>query len=390
MEFHKPSELLQRGVVLPAPDAVHVAEDVSLDRLAAGCILHPGARVSGSRTVLGCEAEVGREGPARIHNVAMARGAVISSGTAENCVLLEEASLGPNAHVREGSILEELASTGHAVGLKQSIILSFGTLGSLINFCDCLLAGGTSRQDHSEVGSGFIHFNFTPFGRKGDKATASLFGDVTRGVFLDQERIFLGGSGGVVGPVQIDYGTTLAAGSVYRRDYASGLLVYGEKTVARSRPFNPLHARRFGQRVRRSVTYIGQLMALQAWYRKVRLGRSSDPLQRLVLEHADSLLSGAVAERIKQVQRFLDGATPADSEAEADWKQTMAWWERLSGQDAFTLPPNPESELLEHFLTEAGPISTADHLTWVQSLSSQARTRGQLWLKEIASLEIPS
>jgi len=47
--------------------------------------------------------------------------------------------------------------------------------GSLINFCDCLMAGGTSRKDHSEVGSSYIHFNFTP---NQDKATASLIGDV--------------------------------------------------------------------------------------------------------------------------------------------------------------------------------------------------------------------
>ena len=38
--------------------------------------------------------------------------------------------------------------------------------------------------------SGFIHFNFTPWGKNGDKATPSLVGNVTEGVFLDQKRIF--------------------------------------------------------------------------------------------------------------------------------------------------------------------------------------------------------
>ena len=66
------------------------------------------------------------------------------------------------------------------------------------------MAGGTSRKNHSEIGSSYIHFNFTPHQ---DKATPSLVGDVPRGVMLDRAPIFLGGQGGLVGPVRIAYGT---------------------------------------------------------------------------------------------------------------------------------------------------------------------------------------
>ena len=90
--------------------------------------------------------------------------------------------MGLGAQVREGCLLEEEANGAHCVGLKQTILFPFVTLGSLINFCDCLMAGGTSRKDHSEVGSSYIHFNYTP---DGDKTTASLFGDVPRGVMLE-------------------------------------------------------------------------------------------------------------------------------------------------------------------------------------------------------------
>ena len=81
---------------------------------------------------------------------------------------MEKACLGYNSHVRAGTILEEAASVAHTVGLKQTILFPFVTLGSLINFCDCLMAGGTGPKDHSEVGSSYIHFNFTP---NQDKAT---------------------------------------------------------------------------------------------------------------------------------------------------------------------------------------------------------------------------
>ena len=117
--------------------------------------------------------------------------------------------------VREGCILEEHASIAHTVGLKQTILFPFVTLGSLINFCDCLMAGGTGPKDHSEVGSSYIHFNFTP---NQDKATPSLIGDVPRGVMLNQRPIFLGGQGGMVGPLRLNYGITVAAGTILRKD----------------------------------------------------------------------------------------------------------------------------------------------------------------------------
>ena len=70
--------------------------------------------------------------------------------------------MGLGAQVREACILEEEASGAHCVGIKQTILLPFVTLGSLINFCDCLMAGGTSRQNHSEVGTPDIHFESSP------------------------------------------------------------------------------------------------------------------------------------------------------------------------------------------------------------------------------------
>ena len=96
----------------------------------------------------------------------------------------------------------------HTVGLKQTIFFPF-VVGELNQFCDALMAG-RNRMEHSEIGSSFIHFNYTPHE---DKATASLIGDVPRGVMLDQPPIF-GRAGGIVGPVRMEYGTVLAAGHV--------------------------------------------------------------------------------------------------------------------------------------------------------------------------------
>jgi len=82
------------------------------------------------------------------------------------------------------------------------------------------------------VGSGFIHFNYTPWGHTGDKATPSLIGDVVHGVFLRQERIFLGELSGIVGPQKVGFGSFTIAGQVLRRQIpASAFMFYAHRTA---------------------------------------------------------------------------------------------------------------------------------------------------------------
>ena len=227
---------MARGVRVVDPCQTFVDADVNPDRVDPSAVLHPGTRLHGASLLLGPRAEVGTEGPATLRDCALGADTSIASGFAHGAVLLDGASLGANAHARPGTLLEEQASTAHAVGLKHTVLLSFVTLGSLINFCDCLMAGGRSRRDHSEVGSGYIHFNFTPWGARGDKATPSLFGDVTRGVFLREDRIFLGGSGGCVGPRHVGFGAVTGAGQVTRRDVPARTMSV-QPTPEVSRPF---------------------------------------------------------------------------------------------------------------------------------------------------------
>ena len=170
-------------------------------------------------------ARLGERAPVTLDNCFVGPDTQLKGGFFQGAVFVGQNVLGSGAHVRGGTILEEQANVAHTVGLKQTLLFPFVTLGSLINFCDLLMAGGTSRKDHSEVGSSFIHFNYTP---DQDKATASLLGDVPRGVMLDQPPIFLGGQGGIVGPLALAFGTVTAAGTICRRDEERpGRLIFG-------------------------------------------------------------------------------------------------------------------------------------------------------------------
>jgi len=234
----------------------------------------------------------------------------LKGGYAAGAVFLEGASLGLGHHVREGTLLEEEANGAHNVGLKQTILFPFVTLGSLINFCDCLMSGGTSRSDHSEVGSSYVHFNFTP---RGDKATASLFGDVARGVTLREPRIFLGGQGGAVGPLTVGYGSVIAAGSVLRDDVADGQLAIAGAPAGKQVPLQPDSHRKLHSVVAKNVTYLANLRALQEWYRQARAPFFAvQEFGGLMSEGALEVLSAASSERSKRLQAMVATISPDD------------------------------------------------------------------------------
>ena len=338
------------------PRQTYVGPEVDPDRIFPGVILHPGTRLQGAATFLGPKVEIGAEGPAVVVDSALAQGAAIASGYVCGAVLLDGARLGANAHVRPGTLLEEQASTAHCVGLKHTLLLSFVTLGSLINFCDCLMAGGTSRSDHSEVGSGFIHFNFTPWGEQGDKATPSLIGDVVRGVFLREHRIFLGGLAGVVGPAKVGYGSVVAAGQIVRRDVPDDSFVLREVRGI-ERNLKPGWSDRLQPRMRQNIAYVAQLFALRSWYREVRLARlAADDPRRIPVAAGAAVLDLAIAERRKQLARFADERGATAPSFEPGPLPSCPW----------TLAPD---EL--------------DHVQWVRSLGAEQVATGQAWLEAI-------
>ena len=262
--------LIQQGVVLPDPASVHIGPDVLTDRIHTDTVLHPGCRILGSATAIGPGCQIGEEGPVTLKNCQLDAHVTVRGGYLQGATLLEGADCGDGSHIRPGSLLEEYAAIAHSNGLKQTILMPFVTLGSLTNFCDVLMSGGTGETNHSEVGSSYIHFNFTPHQ---DKATASLVGDVPRGVLLDQDPIFLGGQGGIVGPCSIAFGTVVAAGIVIRKDIDQPNMLLMAAGGAQRVVMRPYTASLYGpvdRIIAKNLAYIGNLLALRAWYQHAR------------------------------------------------------------------------------------------------------------------------
>jgi len=369
---------IDRGVVVHHPGTVVL--DVSPEQIAPGTEIFPGCRISGSETSIGPACRIGAEAPATLVNCQFGTGVRFCGGFAEASVFLDGASVGSGAHIRPGTLLEEQASCAHTVGLKQTILMPHVTLGSLINFCDCLMAGGTGPRDHSEVGSSYIHFNFTPHQ---DKATASLIGDVPRGVMLDQPPVFLGGQGGLVGPVRIAYGTVLAAGTICRRDVLdAGLLVFGQAGGQRKQ--TPYLLKQYGDidRIcRNNLIYIGNLHALAAWYACIRpLLTAGTPCAQACLHGARRLLAAAAEERAAQLEKLAAKIAAAPG-PHASHRRLLALRPRL--EHVAIIPGRvgdaPPADLLAAIKHNPQP----DYIETIKSLPATARQAGTAWLQSV-------
>jgi len=304
MEIYKNlqvEKLIQKGVKIPNPYSVEIGDEVDVNRISGnGVVIYSGCKIFGSSTLILQGARLGYEGTVTVENCQIGPRVDLKSGFFKQAVFLKQASMGSGSHVREGTILEEEANGAHTVGLKQTILFPFVTLGSLINFCDCFMSGGTSRQDHSEIGSSYIHFNYTP---NQDKATPSLIGDVPNGVMLNQRPIFLGGQGGLVGPSRLAFGTTIAAGSICRKDVLqSDRLIFEGGVKSASLPFVTGIYRNIKRIMHNNIIYIANLIALEQWYNNVRFQFISDDFPEPLFDGLNEKLSMAIDERIKRLK----------------------------------------------------------------------------------------
>ncbi|MBW2610306.1 MAG: UDP-N-acetylglucosamine pyrophosphorylase [Deltaproteobacteria bacterium] len=310
--------LQEKGVRIPCPEGVEIGADISSEKISGdGVEIHAGCRIYGAHTLIMAGAQLGYEAPATIHNCQIGRDVRLGGGFFDRSTFLEKSSMGSGAQIREACLLEEGARGAHTVGLKHTILFPFVTLGGLINFCDCLMAGGTDEKNHSEVGSSYIHFNYTP---NQDKATPSLMGDVTRGVILNQSPIFLGGQGGLVGPVMLEYGTVVAAGTIVRKDILKkNVMLLGHPSISKTMPFHMGLYSNIKRIIKLNTIYIANLIALRRWYLDVRSKfMESGPMESALHKGAVEKIEMALEERLKrlgEVAAMMPGSIETYQEA---------------------------------------------------------------------------
>ena len=393
----KIEKLLEKGVQIPNPQSIEIGPEVDIDRISGDRVtIYSGCKIFGRSILILQGSKLGYEEPVTLKNCQLGPQVELKGGFFRDAVFLKNVSVGSGSNVREGTILEEESRVAHSVGLKQTILLPFVTLGSLINFCDCLMAGGTSRKDHSEVGSSFIHFNFTP---NQDKATPSLIGDVPRGVMLNQQPIFLGGQGGLVGPCRLEFGTVTAAGSIIRIDeLRPGRLIFSGTGRGGSIPFMPGMYQNIKRIVLNNITYIANLIALMQWYAYVRSQFISDDFTEPLFVALKEKLRMAIDERIQQLkalsQKMPDSVIAYQNYTKENassriLKQKNEFLERSDElEDYFRSQENiaVEENLRDAFMEkirQGVQTSGKDYISVIKGLKDTEKVHGTLWLQSI-------
>jgi len=382
------AQLSARGVDVWGPERVYIAADVPLENIAPGASLL-NATVSGPETRIGSGSRIGLSGHARVENCQIGRHVELGAGSYQDATLLDSVRVRGFAEIREGTLLEEHVDAAHSVAFKNTILTATVVTGSLINFCDIFMSGGSSREDHSEVGSGAIHFNFDP---RGDK-WSSLIGDAT-GVLLRSDPIFVGGSSGLVGPVAVGFGAVVAAGSIVRHDVGANSV---HIEAMRSQEVQPFDRERYTMLRRKFVhtaRLVGNLRALDAWYEYVRLPSATEPetplymaARRQIKRHIDER-----ARRLQEIINKLDRSLRKwESAVGEDGARCMSEHRLLiANQEAIAQvlleppPPPPPPELLIEAYQKGD--ATADHLSRVRALDDSAVAPCANWLRAISML----
>jgi UDP-N-acetylglucosamine/UDP-N-acetylgalactosamine diphosphorylase len=376
------------------PSSVEIGEGVDINQISSkGVTIHSGCKIFGEKTLIMTGVTLGRRSPVTIKNCQLGRDVELKGGYFEESTFLDSVNMGDGAEVREGCLLEEESNGAHTVGLKQTILFPFVTLGSIINFCDILMAGGTSRANHSEVGSSYIHFNYTP---NQDKATASLIGDVANGVMLNQSPIFLGGQGGLVGPSQIGFNTVIAAGVIYREDCPQGhKLLMGKESQKYDMDFYPGLYWSVKRRVINCIEYIANILALRQWYLIVRSKFfQGNDMEKLLYEGAFEKLEIIFNERIKRFKQLAN-----------KMEKSIELFKSIKSNKVSNELINQKRELFENiqkiekclndFLSYSGDerkrieflnklnTTSKDYISVIKNLSEDVKKAGTSWLLSI-------
>jgi len=393
------TRLLKKGVKIPNPESVEIGREVDPERISGDqVIIHSGCKIFGKNTLILAGTRLGYEGPVTVNDCQIGPEIQLKGGFFEEAVFLGQNQMGLGAHVRAGTILEEQANVAHTVALKHTILFPFVTLGSLINFCDCFMAGGTNRKDHSEVGSSYIHFNYTP---NQDKATPSLLGDVPRGVMFDQPPIFLGGQGGLVGPCRVDFGNIIAAGSIYRKDVTdTGNLLIGSVGRGGRLPFRKGIYLNVNRIILNNFIYIANLLALMQWYRHVRSLFISIIFPLPLYEGLVDKFAMAIEERVQQVDHFISLLpasleTYARKQSDEELPSNVRHHQDLITHQAAIIeildrfrrrPVKGNEAIRDQFIQALLPIvkkTDKDYIRTISMLESSVKGEGTRWLTGI-------
>lgn len=210
--------MLDAGVTIIDPSHTYVSAEAQVGR---DTVLHPGVVIEG-RTVVGeaCEIHAG----ARLTNSRVGSGTVVKDhSVVVDSEVGDHCSVGPFAHLRMNTQMEEGSVVGNFVEVKKS------RLGRKVKSMHLTYLGDATVGDRTNVGAGTVTCNYD--GREKHPTVI-------------EEDVKIGSDTMLVAPVRVGARSVTAAGSVVTEDVPPDTLVAGvparvKKRIAREQPDAP-------------------------------------------------------------------------------------------------------------------------------------------------------
>ncbi len=201
LRLRKVRGLMKDGVTITDPDATYIDEDVVIG---PDTVIEPGVSLRG-RTSLGSGCRVGPYSTITDSNLADSV-TVRQSCVITKCEIGEGVTIGPFAHLREGTVLEPAARIGNFVEVKKSTI-GRGTKAQHLTYL-----GDATVGAHANIGAGTITCNYD-----GEKKNPTTI----------EDEVFIGSGNMLVAPLRIGKGSYTAAGSTITEDVPPASLAIG-------------------------------------------------------------------------------------------------------------------------------------------------------------------
>ena len=196
-----------------------------------------------------------------------------------------------------------------------------------------------------------------------------------------------------MGPVAIDFGAVIAAGSIVRLNVGPNCIHVEAMRSQLAQPFDPERYTMLGGKFTQTARLVGSLHALDAWYQQVRLAFAAD-YQKPLYYAARRQIERHIAERAIRLRRII-----------GKLDRSIRKWEQVAGdrgeaciREHRVLIENQEQ--IVNTLVEPGPPlpapqqavedyqkrdATAGHVPRVSNLDESAGAAFAEWLRRIAN-----
>lgn len=196
----KNKELMANGVILIDPLNTYIEENVEIG---IDTVIYPNVYIQGN-TKIGDNCII--YSGSRIEDSNIGNNVKIDSSVIEKSNILDNVSIGPFAHLRPDSLLEENSKVGNFVEIKKSILHKGVKCGHLTYI------GDSEVGENTNIGAGTITCNYD-----GKNKHKTIIG----------KNSFIGSDSIIVSPVVIGDNVLTAAGSVITKDVPNDNIAFG-------------------------------------------------------------------------------------------------------------------------------------------------------------------